>query len=167
VILPPILIRPSGIVVFVCALVWALWEVEVIIANASDLPPLRYALAPVVMVAVLFPLLHERIKSGSISQSTIRRVLWTAAFFIFLDFVTSIFVISSVGHLGRPVAEVTSDKEPKDVTTGLLWTHTEGFWYLFNREYNLCAIPDDYVRTVRIMKSGPEREFAPRLTSCP
>jgi len=156
-----------GIVVSIFALVLALLYVERIIAYLSDLPRLRYALVPIVMVASLSPLLKDRIESGSISQSAVRRVLLTAAFFIFLNFVTSIFVITSVGQLGRPVAEVTGDKEIKGSFTGLLWTHTEGFWYLFDREYSLCAIPDEYVRTVRIVKSGSEKGNAARLTSCP
>ncbi len=155
-----------GIGALSIGLVLAFVYVKVIIAFASDLPLLRHVLMPIILVVVLSPLILELIKSGSITWQMTKRVLWIAAFFILLNFVTSIFVIGFVGPLGRPVAEVTGDNELRDGTTGFLWTHTEGFWYVFDEDYNLCAISDEDVEIVRI-REWPGKDKDPNLTSCP
>jgi hypothetical protein len=155
-----------SIVVYVSALVWALFHVGLISPMVAHMPVLRYLLLPLIVLYLLDPLVREFLEFGSNSRPVKRRVLRRAAVLIIINFVTSILVISTVGQVARPVAELRVKKGFKTDVTGELWTHTEGFWYVFDQEKNLCAIPDAEVRIVRIWKRGATREDAPKLTSC-
>ena len=47
-----------------------------------------------------------------------------------------------------PLPEIRVDGTSK--TEGYLLVHSDGFWYLFDKEGDLLAIPDSEVKTVRI-----------------
>ena len=154
------------IVVYLSALAWALFHVELISPLVAHVPGIRYLLLPLIVLYLLSPLVREFLEFGSNSRLVKRRVLRRAAVLIIINFVTSTLVISTVGQVSRPVAELSVKKGFKSGITGELWTHTEGFWYVFDHDNNLCAIPDADVRIVRIWKRGATKEDAPRLTSC-
>ena len=51
-----------------------------------------------------------------------------------------------------PTVEISATGE----TRGALLSHAEGFWYVFNREGELVAIPDSKVNTVRISSGSSQ-----------
>jgi hypothetical protein len=65
-------------------------------------------------------------------------------------FITVLYVGSAVNVAFSapplPPVEISATTETK----GRLLAHTEGFWYVFNQEGDLIAIPDGEVKTVRV-----------------
>ena len=143
-----------GIVIYVFALIWALLHVELISPKVFLVPGLRYLLLPIIVLIVFCPLARDFLEFGSISRAAKRRVLRRATLFILINFVTSVLVISTVGQVSRPVAEMSGERGLKGGITGELWTHTEGFWYVMKdggkHSGAMVAVPDDNAAAVRI-----------------
>jgi hypothetical protein len=157
-----------GIAVYFAALIWTLIHVELIASKVSVLPGLRYALLPSILVVVFIPpLVRDFRESGSISRPTKRHLLGRAALLILINFGASLFVIATTGQLSLPVVQLSGSKELKGGVTGNIAGHTEGFWYVYDREKNLCAIPDENVEIVRLWKAGPAADKLPKPTLCP
>lgn len=80
---------------------------------------------------------------GGLSHERYWWVPWTV-------FITVLYAGSAVNIVSRapplPPVEIRTTTE----TQGNLLAHTEGFWYVFNSEGDLIAIPDDEVKSVRI-----------------
>jgi hypothetical protein len=157
-----------GIAGYFAALIWTLIHVELIVSKVSVLPGLRYALLPIILVVVFIPhLVSDFREFGSISRPTKRHLLGRAALLILINFGASLLVIATTGQLSLPVVQVSGSKELKGGITGNIASHTEGFWYVFDREKNLCAIPDENVEIVRLWKGGPAEDNLPKPTLCP
>jgi hypothetical protein len=162
------LARNMGIAVYFAALIWALIHVELIVSKVSVLPGLRYALLPSILAVLFIPLLVRDFREfGSISRQTKRHLLGRAALLILISFGTSLLVIGATGQLSLPVVQVSGSKEFKGGITGNIAGHTEGYWYVYDREKNLCAIPDENVEIVRLWKGGPAEAKHPKPTLCP
>jgi hypothetical protein len=89
-----------------------------------------------------------------------------ATLFILLNFITSLVVIGVAGKLSPPEVRLSRTGQMNDPITGLLWTHTETYWYVFDAEKSILrGIPDKNVRLVRIWR-GEDEEDAPKSKSC-
>jgi hypothetical protein len=73
---------------------------------------------------------------------------------VLVVFITVLYVGSAVNvaFSAPPLPPVEISATTK--TKGTLLTHTDGFWYVFNREGDLIAVPDDEVKTVRVSSDG-------------
>jgi hypothetical protein len=75
-----------------------------------------------------------------------RLVLSSFALVFGLSFLGGFVNTSLYSQPPMPTVEITGTSKVE----GALLTHTEGFWYVFNQDGELIAIPDDEVKTVRV-----------------
>ncbi len=161
-----------SIVIYVALLVLALAQVKVVVPTLLAVPGLRYFPLPIIVsVFLLWPLAQDRRELGYVSRSTQRRMLRRAALLVLINFAMGFYVISTVGKVSRPIVQMSvevSRKGQSDRTViGELWTNTEGYWYVFDKGRNVCAMPSEDVQIVQIMKRGESNDNVPKPTSCP